>query len=170
VWATGSWEWTSSGWSWRSGQWSTPQARPAVPAPRNEPRGFSPSADATWTSGTWSWNDCRGEWTWSHGRWLVPSHRESAVVMRREVAPPAQLVAPRDAPKVCAGQTAPPEPRADVRTEAPVAGAVWIPGSWHWGACDWSWTAGHWNAPPAPNMVWVPGATVELGRWVVQAR
>jgi hypothetical protein len=170
VWARGHWEWTSSGWSWQSGQWTTAANRSPMPAPRNEARGFSPAVDATWVSGAWRWNDCSGAWSWAHGSWVTPSHRERQVVMRREPPPSTVAVVHQDEPKTCAGKTAPPDARTELRPESPVAGAVWIPGFWRWADCEWSWTAGRWNAPPAPNMVWVPGATIELGRWVVQSR
>lgn len=65
--------------------------------------------------------------------------------------------------------TAPPPPRAEVQPPSPVVASVWIPGLWRWSGCAWAWSAGRWNVPPAPNMIWVQGPTVELGRWVLAA-
>ncbi len=51
--------------------------------------------------------------------------------------------------------SAPPAPITEVMTAQPGVEFVWIPGVWVWEG-RWIWTAGHWDRPPRPGMIWVP--------------
>ncbi|MBS0663189.1 MAG: glycine zipper 2TM domain-containing protein [Verrucomicrobia bacterium] len=42
-----------------------------------------------------------------------------------------------------------PAPLADTVTPAPSANAVWIPGYWDYNGSGYTWSAGHWEIPPA---------------------
>ncbi|HTB62532.1 MAG TPA: hypothetical protein VK737_02995 [Opitutales bacterium] len=78
------------------------------------------------------------------------------------VGPPVVVAQP--APVVVEGQytvgsevvadTAPPEPMTEVVTTSPGVDFIWIPGVWMWEG-RWVWSAGHWDRPPRPGMVWV---------------
>ena len=50
---------------------------------------------------------------------------------------------------------APPPPRVEYVGPPPMAGYVWIPGSWHWRGGRYEWGPGYW-APPRPGYRWVP--------------
>ncbi len=51
----------------------------------------------------------------------------------------------------------PPPPRREIRVRAPFAGAIWVAGFYLYndGARKYEWQPGRWEAPPAPNQVWV---------------
>src|SRR5256886_14145384 len=38
----------------------------------------------------------------------------------------------------------------------PVAGYIWTPGYWGWGAGDYYWVPGVWVAPPTVGLLWTP--------------
>jgi hypothetical protein len=119
-------------------------------------------------------------WTWYQGIWV--KQRPVAVAQAAPVRPaePDFVPLPMPTPAVTAQpaapsaqrlscnevMTAPPGPRAETPPPTPAEGSVWIPGAWLWSGCDWEWRKGRWHQPPQPGMVWEPGATIELGRWV----
>src|SRR5215831_8847107 len=39
----------------------------------------------------------------------------------------------------------------------PVAGYIWTPGYWGWGAGDYYWVPGVWVPPPRVGLLWTPG-------------
>lgn len=51
----------------------------------------------------------------------------------------------------------PPAPQAEVITEEPSAGHVWVPGSWERTPGQWTWVAGHWEQPPFQPARWQAG-------------
>lgn len=177
VWAPGDWRWVrGSGWTWRSGEWREPRVPTFErPAPLLEQPGYPPVLGAAWQSGGWFWDGCEG-WRWSRGSWRMP--RPVAVTTAGTPATDDEfLPMPQAAtqPAVASAQklrcnapmTPPPSPRAETQSASPAEGSVWIPGLWAWTGCEWEWKTGRWHQPPEPGMVWVPGPTVELGRWVM---
>lgn len=49
----------------------------------------------------------------------------------------------------------PPAPKAEVRSAAPAADAIWINGHWKWDAGRYVWIAGYWEKSPKGS--WIPG-------------
>jgi hypothetical protein len=63
---------------------------------------------------------------------------------------------------------APPPPRAEVITDPPVPGDVWLSGYWAWVGNRHEWVAGQWQAP-RPGRRWVPYTWVRQGDgWVLR--
>jgi hypothetical protein len=61
---------------------------------------------------------------------------------------------------------APPPLRVEVRTAAPSAAHVWIPGHWVWRSGQHEWAVGHWALPPEGGYIWEPARWVsEGGQW-----
>ena len=48
-----------------------------------------------------------------------------------------------------------PAPIVEIRPAVPFAGAVWLPGYWHWAGARHVWVGGNWSAPRA-GFVWAP--------------
>ncbi len=165
------------------------QVNVAPPPPRVEVRTVAPSPNHIWINGHWAWR--YGQHTWIPGHWAEPPNqgmvyepaRWTNVGGRwtfleghwRWAAPQAQVV--WQPPVVQAQpvyvQTAPPPVINEVRVAAPYAGAVWIPGYWHWNGYSHVWVAGHWSAPRVGYRWeadhWVHGPTGWYrvqGRWV----
>jgi hypothetical protein len=163
----------------------------APPPPRAEVQTASPGGGYTWIAGHWAWRG--GAHVWMPGHWAMapqqgmvwePAHwrqfgprwrfveghwrwaeRPQPTVVYEPAPPPAQVVEV---------QTQPPAPIVEVRPATPFAGAVWIPGYWHWNGmhhvwvggrysaprAGYRWEAHHWQRGPRGNWVMVPG------RWV----
>ncbi len=180
VWAQGEWQWVrGEGWTWRRGVWREVPV-PSSPRPTElvEQPGYPPAIGAAWQTGGWFWDSCAG-WRWSRGSWRVPRQPAVATVVTPSGPAPEEefvpMPTPAPQPVVASAQklackapmTAPPGPRAETMPASPAEGSVWIPGLWAWTGCDWEWRAGRWHQPPEPGMIWAPGPTVELGRWVM---
>ena len=54
-------------------------------------------------------------------------------------------------------KVAPPAPITEVRVAAPGPGHIWIPGFHRWDGKAYIWTAGRWDLPPRPGVVWAEG-------------
>jgi hypothetical protein len=123
-----------------------PADRPPPP-PQIEEKPPKPSDNAEWIPGMWVWDGA--DYRWTSGGWRVPD--EDRIAKKTPTAP------------------APPPPdRVETIPVQPVAGAVWVPGYWHWEGKDWVWVPGRWRMPPpaAPHWrkpVWViDGGRVRL--------
>jgi len=57
----------------------------------------------------------------------------------------------------------PPAPQAEIVLVAPGPGFIWISGEWVW-RDRWVWVGGHWDRPPHPHAVWVPGNWTKHGQ------
>jgi hypothetical protein len=139
------------------------QVNVAPPPPRVEVRTVQTSPNAMWINGHWAWR--YGQHTWIPGHWAEPPNagmvwepaRWTAVGGRwsfleghwRWAQPPAQVVwqPPVVQTQPVYVQTQPPPVINEVRVAAPYAGAVWIPGYWHWNGYSHVWVAGHYSAP-----------------------
>src|SRR5215467_3958022 len=51
---------------------------------------------------------------------------------------------------------APPDQPEYEQPPCPVAGYIWTPGYWGWGAGDYYWVPGVWVAPPRIGLLWTP--------------
>lgn len=142
----------------------------APPPLRSEIRPAAPSTAHIWIPGHWAWRGGAHVWIggywalppapgyhWVHARWVNEGgtwvfyeghwaiNQPTSSTYIYEPAP-AQEVIVREAP---------PEPIVEVRPATPFAGAVWIPGYWHWNGYRHVWVGGHWSAPRA-GFVWEP--------------
>jgi hypothetical protein len=162
----------------------------APPAPRVEVRTVAPSPSHIWIAGHWAWRGnahvwLPGHWAlppgagyvWEPARWVPQPNggfkffeghwrfngQYSPQVVYEPVAPAGEIVV----------QQAPPAEIVEVRSPVPFAGAVWIPGYWHWNGGSHIWIAGRWSAP-RPGFVWEPhhwarmpngGYRMEAGHW-----
>ena len=73
-----------------------------------------------------------------------PAYGAQAPVIRASVVAPVTYT------------TAPPPPRAEVRTAAPSANHVWIDGHWALRGNRQEWLGGHWALPPGKGYGWEP--------------
>ena len=129
----------------------TPRGPP--PAPLAEEQPPKPSLHAEWVPGGWTWDGW--DFKWTGGGWRVP---ESDIRARLTVTAPS----------------APPPPRVEVAVAQPIAGAIWVPGAWHWNGASWVWLGGAWRMPPQVGLRWrAPswvvssrGVQLDPGRWV----
>ena len=136
----------------------------APPAPRVEVRTVAPSPNHTWIDGHWAWRGNRH--VWMGGHWVMPPGAGYSWVPARwvnevgrwvffeghwrssYVAAPTTVYEPAPVgPEPVYAEQAPPEPIVEVRSAVPFAGAVWIPGYWHWHGRSHMWVGGHWSAP-----------------------
>jgi hypothetical protein len=98
----------------------------------------------------------------------VRADLQASLEIRAEIKEHLQLMGAVDRP-----------PRPDDQVETPPAapfeGAVWIGGEWDWNGAEWVWSGGHYEQPPARDVVWVAPTNVEVhgtisvrapGRWV----
>jgi hypothetical protein len=155
----------------------------APPAPRVEVRPVAPSPSHVWIGGHWAWRggahvwvgghyalppgagyrweqarwvNQGGAWTFYEGHWAMNQPTSPSYVYE-PAPPPAQEVVVQEAP---------PEPIVEVRPAVPFAGAVWIPGYWHWNGNRHFWVGGHWSAPRR-GWVWEPNHWQQTPRgWV----
>jgi hypothetical protein len=127
---------------------------PKPPAPPKEAPPDRPSPNAVWIPGYWVKGQDR--WHWIGGWWRVPPADVTAgLTVRADRAPP------------------PPRPQT-ARTPAPVPGAVWVPGYWHWHQRRFLWIEGRWFIPPSGRHRWQPagwrrvrgGAVFVPGGWI----
>src|SRR6185436_15474885 len=155
----------------------------APPPPRAEVAPPPPSPAHTWVPGHWVWHPHHRRYLWQPGYYVAaPSpgyvweparwvNEGGAWVFYeghwRASAPPPPAVAyepPPPGAEIAVG-TPPPAPIAEVVPGPPFAGAVWMPGYWHWGGARYVWIAGRYSAP-RPGYVWEPHHWVRHGhRW-----
>lgn len=144
----------------------------APPPPRVEVRPMAPSPNHVWIGGHWAWRNNAHVWLpghymlppgggyhWEQARWVNEGGRwvyfEGHWVVSQPTSP-SYVYEPAPAPaQETVVEAAPPADIVEVRTAAPFAGAVWIPGYWHWNGNRHMWVGGHWSAARA-GMVWEP--------------
>jgi hypothetical protein len=129
LWIDGHWAWRGGGHVWVGGYWALP-----------------PAAGYVWEPARWV-NE-GGNWVFFEGHWRYEGAPAPAAAYY-EPPPPAPAVPV---------QAAPPEPIVEVRPALPFAGAIWLPGYWHWSGATYVWIGGRWSAP-RPGYVW------ESHRW-----
>src|SRR5215467_2681368 len=56
---------------------------------------------------------------------------------------------------------------ADIPGDQPSSQHVWVPGHWRWNEGAYTWETGHWELPPAPNMMWHAPEWQNQGNWYV---
>jgi hypothetical protein len=146
-------------------QYVVPEVRVTIapPPPRFETRTIQPTSNHVWINGHYAWR--YGQHVWLQGHWAEPP--QSGMVWEnarwenrggywsfveghwRFAAPPQPTVylppVVQSAPVYVQAQ--PPPVISEVRTVTPYAGAVWIPGYWHWNGYNHVWVGGHWSAP-----------------------
>jgi hypothetical protein len=83
-----------------------------------------------------------------------PTHEQS------KSGPPANRSEPTAATLVSKGSV-PDKPVVEPVGPPPVAGAVWVPGYWHWSGVRYEWIVGHWTANPGG---WVDAQRDPKGR------
>jgi hypothetical protein len=130
IWIDGHWAWRGGAHVWMPGHWAMP------PAP-----GYH------WVPARWV-ND-GGQYVFYEGHWALNQPSQPTYVYDPGPAPAQEIVV----------QQAPPPDIVEVRPAAPWAGAVWIPGYWHWNGARHVWVGGHWSAG-RPGWAWEPH------RWV----
>jgi hypothetical protein len=168
---------------------SVPEVRVSAPPPpvRVETQPVRPSANHSWIPGYWAWRGGRHVWigghwglapgasmVWEPARW---TNRDGQWVFVeghwRHNGAPAPSVVYEPAPvqeTVVAAE--PPPAFEEVRPALPFAGAVWIPGYWHWNGGNHVWVAGRYSAP-RQGYRWEPhhwertprGWRMNGGRW-----
>lgn len=148
----------------------------APPPPRYEVRTAAPGAGYMWINGHWAWR--YGRHAWIPGHWAVPPQqgmvwepaRWRAVNGQwafveghwRWAQPPAPTTVYEPPPppqQPVYVQSEPPPLINEVRPMTPFAGAVWIPGYWHWNGYNHVWVAGRWSAARA-GWQWEPDRRV----------
>lgn len=86
------------------------------------------------------------------------------------------VAAPPSSGVVASGPPPAPLMEGAPRTAAPpIAGAIWIPGYWHWTGIQYSWIPGHWDVARRAGR-WIPPRYVlrdgvyyyEPGGWVAR--
>jgi hypothetical protein len=125
VWIPGHWGWRSGQHEWLGGHWALP-----------------PESGYVWEPARWV-NE-GGQWAYFAGHWRVAAPPTAPVIYQPPVV--AQPIVT---------ETAPPDPIVEVRPAVPYAGALWIPGYWHWHGNRHFWVGGRWSAPH-PGHVWEP--------------
>ncbi len=158
------------------------QVHAPPPPERVETRPPQPSHGHVWISGHWRWQE--GAYVWISGHWARPPgpgyawvparwvQREGAWYYREGHWTPAPATAPTvyippPAYSVNVSE-APPAALQERQPPAPYAGAVWIPGYWHWSGHRYVWVVGTWSAPRS-GYAWVPSqwqATHHGWKWV----
>ena len=135
VWIGGHWGWRGNAHVWLGGHWAMP-----------------PQPGYVWEPARWA--NQNGQWTYFEGHWRLAAPPQPTVVY--EPAPePAQPVEV---------EVAPPTPIVEVRPALPFAGAVWIPGYWHWNGARHVWVGGRYSAPRA-GYAWEPARWEPHGRF-----
>ena len=126
VWIAGHWAWRGGAQVWVAGHWAMP-----------------PSAGYVWEPARWA--NQNGSWMFYEGHWRVAAPPQPTVVYQ----PPPEPAQPIQV------DVAPPAPIVEARSAPPFAGAIWIPGYWHWNGHQHVWLAGRWSAP-RQGWVWEP--------------
>jgi hypothetical protein len=148
----------------------------APPPMRAEVRPMAPSPRHVWIPGHWAWRNGAHLWIaghyalppaegyhWVHSRWVQEGggwvYYEGHWAMNQPTQP-SYVYDPGPAPaQEVVVQEAPPPDVVEVRPAQPFAGAVWIPGYWHWNGARHVWVGGHYSAG-RPGWAWEPH------RWV----
>jgi hypothetical protein len=149
-----------------------PKAGPVIDKPPPQPVQELPpdqkpeGPNVQWIPGYWAWDQQRGDYLWISGLWRnIPPGRQwvpgywhqfdggfqwahGAWMPIQPVANQAQYL-PAPPASLEAGPNAP----------APIADAVWAPGTWIWEGHQYAWRPGFWVAPQ-PNWIWVPSTYV----------
>lgn len=105
------------------------------------------------------WEQQNGAWVFIEGHWRAPAPQPTAYY---EPPAPVEVVANAE----------PPAPIVETRPAMPFAGAVWMPGYWHWNGHHHVWIGGRWSAARA-GWTWEPhhwvrtpaGWRMEHGHW-----
>jgi hypothetical protein len=126
IWIAGNWAWRMNAHAWMPGHWALP-----------------PQPGYVWEPARWV--NQNGSWMFYEGHWRASVMARPTVIYQPPPPPPQPIEV----------ETAPPPPIVEVRPVAPFAGAVWIPGYWHWNGERHVWLAGTWSAP-REGYVWVP--------------
>jgi hypothetical protein len=153
------------------------------PAPRYEPVPVAPSPRHQWIAGYWSmrtgqqawvaghwalppaygyvweparWEQVNGAWMYTPGHWRTSDQPDPAVAWQPPPPPVNEVVV----------EAAPPPPIEEIRPAVPFAGAVWIPGYWHWNGHRHVWVGGRFSPRPA-GYGWEPNRWEKRqdGRW-----
>jgi hypothetical protein len=136
AWIDGHWAWRGGAHVWIGGYWALP-----------------PGAGYVWEPARWA-NE-GGNWMFFEGHWRYEGAPAPAVAYEPP-PPPAQPIY---------AQAAPPEPIVEVQPVMPFAGAVWLPGYWHWNGGTYAWIGGRWSAG-RPGYAWQPHRWERRdGRW-----
>jgi hypothetical protein len=125
-WIAGHWAWRGGAYAWMPGYWAPP-----------------PSAGYRWVPARW--DNQGGQWVYYEGHWEQAQPAPPSYVYEPEAPPPNEVVVMQP----------PPADVAEARPAMPFAGAVWIPGYWHWNGRHHVWVSGRWSAP-RPGYVWQP--------------
>ena len=138
VWIAGHWAWRHRRHFWVPGHWE-----------------MAPAPGYVWEPARWV-NE-GGHWVFFEGHWRVNDAPTPTAVYEPAAAPSQEVEV----------EEQPPEPIAEARAPEPFAGAVWIPGYWHWNGHHHTWIAGRYSAP-RPGYVWEPHHWKRHGhRWVM---
>jgi hypothetical protein len=131
------------------GYQQTEEARPPCPSPQH--RWVEPH-----------WENQGGRQVYRPGYWQAPPAYQQPVYQNGGYQYAGYDQPPTEDVWV---NNAPPPPQYEVRTRAPFAGAVWIPGYWRWTGHRHLWVGGRWTAPRA-GFVWDSGGWRRHGnRW-----
>jgi len=82
------------------------------------------------------WVQAGGRWVFYEGYWAPTVAPAPSVVY--EPPPPIEPIV---------AIVAPPAPIVEVRPALPFAGAIWVPGHWHWTTVQYVWLAGRRQRP-----------------------
>jgi len=115
-WIGGHWAWRGNAHVWLPGHWM-----------------IAPNQGMVWENARWAQRD--GGWVFVEGHWRWPSQPQPQAVYY-EPAPQVEMVA----------TVAPPAPIVEVQPSMPFAGAVWMPGYWHWNGAHHVWVGGRYSA------------------------
>jgi hypothetical protein len=135
LWIAGHWGWRGGRHEWLGGHWAIP-----------------PQPGYVWEPARWTQEN--GQWVFFEGHWRLAAPPQPTVVYE----PPPEPAQPIEV------ESAPPAPIVEVRPATPFAGAVWLPGYWHWNGNRHVWLAGRWSAPRA-GFRWEPAHWEGHGRW-----
>jgi hypothetical protein len=126
IWVPGYWAWQGGKHIWLEGHWAMP-----------------PHPGYVWEPARWAQEN--GAWMFYDGHWRSGEEPQAGVVYQPPAPPPEEVVV----------DAAPPQPIVEVKPTPPFAGAIWIPGYWHWQGRHHEWVVGRWSAP-APGHHYQP--------------
>ena len=119
-WIAGYWGWRNNAHVWMSGHWALPPAYGYVWEPAR-------------------WESINGSWIFRDGHWR-PTEQPDPRLAYQPPPPPVEEVVT---------ETPPPPPIEEVHPAPPFAGAIWMPGYWHWNGARHVWVVGRWSPRPA---------------------
>lgn len=156
AWVAGFWNWNGTQYAWTSGHWE----RPPQPA-------------QSWEAPRWEREG--GRYRFRQGRWMqqgmqpqmpmqMPMQPQMPVAQPQMPMQPQVPVAQPAYPSVVQVPMGPPRGRFERRPRMAPEGQVWVAGHWDWNGTQYTWNAGHFEAPPRPRAQWVAPQIMRRGR------